>query len=347
MKRIRYSAILLLAALLLSLTACSGLILNPDGTISGKDGTLTLGPGADTREPSTGGSLSWDTEPESETVPSIGFDEDPYEDAEHRLYVDFLKTGKSDCILIRADDKVILMDTGENDDFSAVQAALSAKNVTVIDLLILTHYDNDHIGTAARVLNSYDVKTVYMPDYIRNSSLYRKMAEALAASSAEVHRLYDEDVELDLGYAHLWINATGLPGHERGREMGSDVDNVDAEENNFSLITYLTFGSMKLLFCGDAEGERMAEYMPLWQARGLSTVTLCKIPHHGASADKGELNALDVLQPRYCVVHTDARTSLAGAIVTKMKAVFSAVYYTYDGTVSFASDGESCTIGTK
>lgn len=333
---LRAAAVLLLLCTALAVLSCSDMVLNDDGTISHKHGTSVT----DTREPLT-------IVPAPETETSVGFDDDPFADAEHRLDVDFLNTGKSDCILIRADDKTILMDTGENDDFPRIQSALAGYGITSIDCLIITHYDNDHIGAAARVLASYPVGTVYMPDYIRSSGLYRKLADQLAAADTDVHRLWGEDVEFDLGCAHLWINATALPGHERGKTMGSDVDNTDAEENNFSLITHLTFGEVSILFCGDAEGDRMNEYMPLWQARGLSTVTLCKIPHHGVSADKGELAALDILRPRFCVVHTDAHTSVTGAMVTKMRALFSAAYYTCDGTVTFSSDGRDWNIGSR
>lgn len=337
---LRATALFLIICTLPALFACSDMVLNPDGTVSHKHGALTLGPGQDTREPLT-------ILPETETEPPIGFDDDPFKNAEHKLYVDFLNTGKSDCILVRADDKAILIDTGENDDFPRIQSALAGYGITAIDCLILTHYDNDHIGTAARILAGYPIGEVYMPDYIRASSLYRKLADRLDVTDTVTHRLWGEDVEFDLGCVHLWINATALPGHERGKTLGSDVDNTDAEENNFSLITHLTFGDVSILFCGDAEGDRMNEYMPLWQARGLSTVTLCKIPHHGVSADKGELAALDILRPRFCVVHTDARTSVTGAMVTKMRALFAAPYYTCDGTVVFSSDGSDWNIGSR
>ena len=91
------------------------------------------------------------------------------EGAEHTMYAEFLNTGKSDSILIRMDDQVILVDTGDDDDYNAIKAKLDGYGINTIDYLIITHYDNDHIGAADDVLKNYTVKMVYAPDYVRNS----------------------------------------------------------------------------------------------------------------------------------------------------------------------------------
>ncbi|UKI13072.1 MAG: MBL fold metallo-hydrolase [Oscillospiraceae bacterium] len=78
--------------------------------------------------------------------------DDPYAGAAHRLYVDFLSVGKADCILLRMDDRVILIDTGEKADAALIRRTLDGYGIRRIDCLILTHYDNDHIGAAAAVL---------------------------------------------------------------------------------------------------------------------------------------------------------------------------------------------------
>lgn len=340
-----------LAGLLLCLSACSDAILNPDGSIS-YVGTATLET-LETLTPLT--PQSSETEPATETVTEtetastlvIRPSNDSFPDAEHTLYADFLDTGKSDCSLLRIDGKVILVDAGEKDDATRIKQMLDGYGITHIDHLIFTHFDNDHIGSAETVLKQYSVGEVYMPDYVRDSKLYRKMNTALAAAAGQgttVHRLHAEDVELDLGYGHIWINATGLSGYEPGQILGADEDNEATDENNFSLITAVTFGDQTMILCGDAEGERMAEYLPLATSRGITSCTLLKIPHHGASADKGLLEAVRTWKPRYCVVCVDDARNVIGAIVTSMKSVGAGRYYTSDGCVSFSTDGTGAVV---
>ena len=337
-----------LLLLLSALAGCSDQVLNPDGTIgtAGGKGTSVLELNTDPIQTPDGDStLRLETE---STAPIISIDDpdgDPYAQDPHAMYVDFLNTGSSDAILLRMDGKVILVDTGESDDATTIRNTLKKYGITTIDILIITHYDNDHIGAAVSVLDAYPVGTVYMPDYIRSSSLYRKLTEKLdALTGTEIRRLYNEHVDLDLGYGKLWINATALAGYEAGVTVGSDENNPDTEENNFSLITSVTFGNVSLLLAGDAERLRMEEFNALAAERGIVKYSLIKIPHHGVSADKELLSALDRFLPRYCVVCTDSASSVDKSLETKMKAVGAGRYYTCDGTVLFSTNGSTMTV---
>ena len=112
------SAALLVLCVLLCLPACSDMILNPDGSIS-RPGTMTLDNGTGVPDPtgtgSTAGDMTLTPATGSATSGSMILDptDDPYAGAAHRLYVDFLSVGKADCILLRMDDRDILIDTGE------------------------------------------------------------------------------------------------------------------------------------------------------------------------------------------------------------------------------------------
>ena len=84
-------------------------------------------------------------------------------------------------------------------------------------------------------------------------------------------------------------------------------------KNNFSLVTAVTFGNIKLIFGGDAEGERMTEYLPLAEARGFTSCTLFKIPHHGALADRGLLEAIRAWKlTLLCGLHGFCRVGILG-----------------------------------
>lgn len=342
---------------LLWLSACSDAVLEPDGSISYPGNTLRIETESvfhpeSSSQVTTGGEVETDpplvllpnTDASTDTTgPHLTLPSSPTElDPDRSFYVEFLNTGKSDCILIVMEGKCILIDTADKDDNMLICEMLDGHGITHIDYLILTHFDNDHIGSAATLLKRYTVGDVYMPDYARDSKLYRQMDAALTTAKGvgtTVHRLYAQDVELTIGTGSLWINATAMEGYEPGQMLGADEDNDRNEENNFSLITALRYEDTTAIFCGDAEKERMAEYLPLAQARGITSCTLLKIPHHGSSSSTALSDAVRAWKPRICVVCTDAEENVAAAVITNMRAVGAGAYFTYRGTICFAADG--------
>ena len=314
-------AVLMMAvmAVMILMTGCSGETYPPEGeTLS-----LVWGEGS-SGVPSTGDVLE---------LPCT----DPFADAPHTLRVDFLNTGESDAILMRLDDTVILMDTGEADDYDTISGRLSAYGITTIHHLILTHFDNDHIGTAAAILQNYTVEAVYMPDYVRDSVRYRRMMSMLELVDTEVHRV-TSDVAIPLPMGELVINPTAL--YESGLVLGED-DRHATEENDFSLITKVSFGEIQLLFMGDAEQARLLEFM---EAEGDFSYDLVKIPHHGGY-DKALGDLLRGCEGiRYCVVHTGDISLVEDSLVRAMQTSGATAYYTCNGDVRFATDGVTMTV---
>ena len=319
---------LLLAALVsLCLGACSGEVYDPTrGTLSLEEGTQN-------------GLLELPTEAPTGSVIQIP-DTDPFANAPHVLRADFLSTGNSDAILLRVDGVVILMDTGEADDYAKISGKLAEHGITAIDYLILSHFDNDHIGAASQILQNFTVGTVYMPDYVRDSRLYRLMMSTLEALPAvAVHRL-TEDARIELDFGSLWINPTRL--YEAGVTLGSD-ESHSMEENNYSLMTSVVFGDVSLLLAGDAEQDRITEFMAV--AGDRMAYDVIKIPHHGGY-DKalGEL-LRENTGLRYCMVHAGNEGLVEASLVTAMRASGAAARFTYDGDIVFATDGVSMTVG--
>jgi competence protein ComEC len=310
----------ILVALLVALTTgCSGEIYPPEGdtlSIVWEDGTQDKTSAGDVLE-----------------LPEA----DSFADPSRLLQVDFLDTGESDAILMRLGDTVILIDTGESDDYATISGRLSAYGITTIHHLILTHFDNDHIGTAATILQNYRVEAVYMPDYVRDSVRYRRMMSTLELVDTTVHRV-TSDLMIQLPLGKMVIRPTEL--YEPGMILGAD-DSHAAEENDFSLITTVSIGEIRLLFMGDAEQARLLEFM---ETEENLSFDLIKIPHHGGY-DKALGDLLrETVGLRYCVVHTGDASSVKDSLVRAMQTSGAAAYYTYNGNVRFITDGVSMTV---
>lgn len=334
---LRRSAVCLLVfvLLLLCLTGCSDEIYNPtQDSLSINEGSGDGNGGS--------GYLEIPTEAPTGSVIQIPVT-DPFENADHVMRADFLNVGNADAILLRLDDIVILMDTGESDDYHTIRTRLDDYGIHAIDYLVISHFDNDHIGTASQILGDYTVGTVYMPDYVRDSSLYRRMMSTLEVLEGKttVHRL-TEDAHVNLPYGSLWINPTRL--YEPGQTLGSDASH-SLEENNYSLITSVRFGEIELLLTGDAERERMEEFAALEEVSAWS-YELIKTPHHGGY-DKALGRFIQDVKPRYCAVCVGDASLVEVGLVTAMRSVGAAAYYTCDGGIRFASDGVSMTMNRE
>ena len=337
---LKRGAVCLLAVALLSLclgglTSCSDQVYDPT------QGTLILNEGTGQNPNNGSGNLELPTEAPTGSVivmPSV----DPFENSPHVLRADFLDTGDSDAILMRLDEVVILVDTGEADDYPTISQKLTEYGITTIDYLIISHYDNDHIGTVSQILQYYTVKDVYMPDYVRDSNLYRRMMSTLEVLPAvQVHRP-TEDVRIDLPYGSLWINPTAL--YEPGVTLGSDEAHA-LEENNYSLITSVYFGDVSILLAGDAEQDRITEFME--KVGDKLTYDIIKIPHHGGY-DKALGNLLrENKGARYCMVHVGSQGLVDASLVTAMRTSGAAAKFTYEGNIAFATDGVSMTAEQK
>ncbi|MBQ3159459.1 MAG: MBL fold metallo-hydrolase, partial [Clostridia bacterium] len=69
-----------------------------------------------------------------------------------------------------------------------------------LDLVILTHFDKDHIGGFAKVADAFPMDRVLMPDYVRDSEPYAALEASLQKHAIAAERL-SEDTAFELGRA--------------------------------------------------------------------------------------------------------------------------------------------------
>ena len=244
------------------------------------------------------------------------------------MAVEILSTGDSDCIIIRDGSHTVFIDTADGDDYRQIYARLTDLGISHIDAMILTHYDNDHIGSAAEIVRDFDVDAVYGPDYVRSSAEAKELDKAIAGSDAAMTKLKKDTV---LAYGDM-IFGVNVPA---AKEYG--------DENDYSLIITLTYGGSTFIFLGDAVKTRMGEF----NSTSIGThYDVVKFPHHGdyfkALKSFVQFNPFDYGVS--CVRNSDdvdtrlaELISLAGAEDVR----------TSDGAVTFISDGKSVKTAEK
>lgn len=255
------------------------------------------------------------------------------EDGLQPLKVKLLKVGKADAIILQSGEEVLVIDTGEEDDGEELVTYLTNQGISQVDTLIITHFDQDHVGGADTLLEQIEVKQIYVPDYIGAHTEYSDFVSAMEEKGI-VPTALQEPVQFTLGDAQVLV--------EPPVSYAVDPNTVE-NDNNFSLITTVVHGDNRLLFMGDAEKQRIREWL------GSASAVDCdflKVPHHGVY--NGALpELLDVISPEYSVICSSQKNPAETKTVELLKQHGSSVLETKDGNVTVISDGHHLEIKQK
>lgn len=245
------------------------------------------------------------------------------------LKVTFLDVGKADAIVLQSETSTVVIDCGEKGDGKKISSILEESGTTVIDYLIITHFDKDHVGGAPKVLKTFDVKNVLTPDYEGNVSEYDKFAETIEGKGITPMKL-KEDITFTLDDVDYTVYAPKKDFYGDG----------DSAENNFSLVTKAVHHNNTMLFTGDAMEERLDEIMDIGKC------TLLKVPYHGRKLDNLS-DFLKATEPKCAIVCTSSN-EFSGKMQDLLKKSDITTYATcFNGEIQAVSDGSKINISVE
>ena len=240
------------------------------------------------------------------------------------LSVTVLKTGKSDAIIITDNGHTMLIDTAESEDSDKITDYLNDANITTIDYLVITHLDKDHVGGAASVIETVNVKKVYQSPNSESSEEYRAYLDALTNSGITAEKV-TEKVNLTLGDAEITLLSPQKVYYEN--------------DNEYSVMVSLKYGDTSFLFAADALGERLEEYL----ADTTDTYDFLKVPHHGR-VDKSTEKFVESVDPQYAVITSSKNKKPDNEVINILNNHGVETYLTVEGTVTAVSDGKTIKI---
>ena len=213
--------------------------------------------------------------------------------------------GKGDAILISSGSVNILIDTGEEDDGEYICSRLKEKGVSKLDLLLITHFDKDHVGGAPQILQEISVDKVYYPDYANTKDVFLNFKRAISDRGSEGK--LTAVTEFSSGDLRLMIYP-----EENVKALRAKSDDFD---NDMSLVSMLYYKDYRFFFAGDIEKERTTELLESAESSNDSSVApqldcdWIKMPHHGRYNKKIKA-LLDACSPAYAVI-TDSEDAVA------------------------------------
>ena len=247
--------------------------------------------------------------------------------AQEDLSIDFIDVGQADSILVRNQDKVMLIDAGTNEAGETVVNYLKNLGITKIDYLIGTHPHEDHIGGLDDVINNFDIGQIYMPKIETTTKTFEDVLDAIENKNLTITASNKGD-KIELG------QAVG----EFMTEPILDKDNLNVS----SLVLRLEFGNTSYLFMGDAEEEN--EETIRWPKTDV-----LKVGHHGSSTSSSE-SFLEQVEPQYAIIMAGKDNSYGlptQETIDKLNNRGSEIYRTdEDGTIQMTSDGNTIEIKT-
>ena len=193
--------------------------------------------------------------------------------------------GQGDATVIRSEGQVALIDVGRKP--APVKTCLRRLGINHLNLLVLTHFDLDHVGGLDGALDSTSVDTAIITSYHDDRPAafitYRKLR---AASK------------------RLIAAGTGLSGTLGGfawKVLSPHLGGAEAEDSNDGSVTML-FQSAKLNVLtladlGEKGQMRLASESATWLGGGFGGVPLViKVSHHGSADQYPEL--YEALKPQ-------------------------------------------------
>jgi len=255
-----------------------------------------------------------------------------------RLHVAFLDVGQGDAILITtAAGRQVLVDGGPSPEqlIRALGRQMPFWDHS-IDLVILTHPDEDHMAGLIPLFERYHVGRVLTSAVTLDAEEARPWREAVDAAGVPV-------VVTERGMQILLGPATRLDVLHPGAEL---LSGTPSDENNNSVVLRLTYGQTSFLLTGDleAEGERalLASGEPL-------AAQVLKISHHGSSRATTAA-FLRAITPQLAVIQVGADNRFghpAPAVLERLVAAKVQVLRTDEqGTIEVISDGRQLLVRT-
>jgi len=199
----------------------------------------------------------------------------------------------------------------------------------------LTHAHSDHIGSAAKIIQNFEITNIIMPRYTEqnmpDTNIYTNLLQAISESGATAYAATPGD-RYDLNGFCFSVLAP----------------NDDYEElNNSSVVIKATYGKNSFLFMGDAEKKSEKDIL---NAGFDVSADVIKLGHHGSKTSSSGV-FLKSVNPTLAIISCGVNNqyNLPSEKTLDMLDKLGIQYKRTDvsGTIVVGSDGEHIYVSTE
>ena len=213
------------------------------------------------------------------------------------LKIYFIDVGQGDSsLIITPQRKNILIDGGgsSNSDFDVGKSTLIPyildRGFTKIDIVIISHFDQDHVGAILTLLQELRVGRVYISKQAENSENYEKFLKIISEKNIKVYEVMAGNkihIEKNLYLDILWPT--------------ENLISTNALNNN-AMVFNLHYKKFSMLFTGDIEETYEKEILKLYSKnKDLLKANILKVAHHGSKTSSTS-EFINVVNPKIAVI---------------------------------------------
>ena len=204
--------------------------------------------------------------------------------------------GQGDGLVIRSENQVAVVDVGK--DPKLIDGCLTRLGIERIDLLVLTHFDQDHVGGLAGALKGREVGLALISPF--KDDRWGASVSNLALDSSGAESSFGQ------------VGVRGQMGEFSWQVLSPDHGAAGAEDSNDASIVILwqspQLNLLTMADLGERGQMRVAASSDAWLGQGLNSVPMVlKVSHHGSADQYGEL--IEALAPDLALVSVGAENS--------------------------------------
>ena len=195
--------------------------------------------------------------------------------------------GQGDALVIRSETRTALIDVGSDD--ALINNCLSELGVKRIDLLVLTHFDFDHVGGISGAIKSREVSAAIISGFPDDRPATTQSLELLASKGIDVTTA-DPTV-------------AGILGDFSWRVLAPSREASEAKDSNDASVVMIFSGpSFDLLLLGDLgeAGQQRVSALANKILGSSSKPLVLKVSHHGSNDQSAAFH--EMLQPELALI---------------------------------------------
>lgn len=239
----------------------------------------------------------------------------------------FFDVGQGDGILIKTPSgKKIIVDAGPGPGILTKLGEVMWPWDRMIDAIVITHPDQDHISGFIPILKRYRVGHVFETGVTADTQIDTELGNIIQTKQIPTTRVRRGDILpfSDVIFDVVWPNDEAVLRAEKGR-------------NNSSIVIKLVFGDTTVLLTGDAEEPAEKQF-----AGALGHIDVLKVGHHGSVSSTSQF-LLQSIQSNFAVFSVGTNNGYGHPhplILDRLRAISAKIFRTdMDGDILLRTSG--------
>ena len=242
-----------------------------------------------------------------------------------KMIIYFIDVGQGDSTLIRtAKNKTILIDGGgsENSSFDVGEKTLLPylldRKITVLDYVVISHFDTDHCGGILYLMEHTKVKNIIISKQGKESSNYNKF----------------KNIVLDKGISVIFVKKGDKIkiDNETYMDVLFPSNNFISDNilNNNSIVTKVCYNNFSVLFTGDVEEIAENEICREYYTTDKLKANILKVAHHG-SKTSSTAEFIKMVKPQIALIGVGEKNRFGhpnDGVIQRLKNINTKIYRT-------------------